>query len=283
LIFVRLSETGPTLQEWMGEIYEKVRGWFDAGHARVSMTRRLDYPANWKIPVEISLESYHIPEVHPQTFGEDPGETLSEHWFHPRGSAFYTEFLAPRRIDRVLRHVERWLLKRLGDEYTGRYEHHHLFPNLTISHTDSLTLAQSIIPVSPQTSACLAIQAGVRPVRPGAIRNLMAAGWGRFTAWLTRQILNEDRAVYQEIQTGVQGGGRPGLLGRCEERLEAFQRHVRSRLDTEPPVHSTSIHSMPAHSTPRSSQCADADCRAAACQTSSETAPVLATNPGGES
>jgi phenylpropionate dioxygenase-like ring-hydroxylating dioxygenase large terminal subunit len=231
LVFVRLSETGPSLREWFGEVFDKMNVWFDSAHWQLSMQRRLDYPANWKIPVEISLESYHIPEVHPQTFGVDPGEDLSEHYFHERGSAFYTTFLAPRFIDQALRKVETFLLNRFDVPHSGKYEHHQIFPNLMISHTDSLSLAQEVIPISPTTSACLAIQVGRRPIRSNPLYKMWSRGWNFFTAQLTRQILGEDMAMYREIQAGVQGGNRSGLLGRCEERLEAFQRHVRTRLD----------------------------------------------------
>jgi hypothetical protein len=191
----------------------------------------LNFPANWKIPVEAALESYHIPCVHSKTFHEDPGETASTHQFFETGSAFKTIFLAPRWIDRRLRDVERIVLRMLHVPYTGEYEHHHVFPNLLISHTDSLSLVQSVVPTGPQTSHSLVWQFARLPQQRRLWRMAVARLWGQFTAQLTRTILSEDMQIYPLVQAGVRGAVRKGVLGRCEERLFALQEFVRKRTD----------------------------------------------------
>lgn len=238
LVFVRLSKQGPTLREFLGDRYDLFSKWFSPPEYRQAMFRRLDYAANWKIPVEASLESYHIPWVHPKTFNEDPGEMRSTHLFHDSGTSFETVFLAPRWIDRRLRDAERLVLSILGIRYTGDYQHHHVFPNILVSHTDSLSLIQVVHPAGPARSFALAWQFGIEPARRGPFLKTLARGWAQFTSWLTRTILAEDMHIYPLVQAGVAGASGPGLLGRCEERLYASQKYVRDRIDAlAPPEH----------------------------------------------
>ena len=34
---------------------------------------------NWKVPIENTLEAYHVPLVHPNTFRENPGSERATH------------------------------------------------------------------------------------------------------------------------------------------------------------------------------------------------------------
>jgi phenylpropionate dioxygenase-like ring-hydroxylating dioxygenase large terminal subunit len=230
LVFVRFSPAGPTLREWMGERFDTFAQWFSSEKFECSMSCRFEIDANWKIPVEGSLESYHIPCVHPKTFHEDPGEKPSTHFFYPEGTSFQTVFLAPRWIDRRLRDTERFVLARLGVPYTGDYDHHHVFPHLLISRTDSLSVAQVVYPIDANHSFTMAMQVGVKPARPNPVTTLLARAWGKFTAWLTRTILAEDRDIFPAVQAGVRGAHQSGILGRCEERLHALQQYIHDRI-----------------------------------------------------
>ena len=230
LLFIKLTDEGLSLDEWLGPLREKFEQWFSLPDFKLCRSRKLPYPANWKIPVEASLESYHIPEVHPNTFGKDPGESQSEHAFAERSSSFFTEFLTPRWIDVWLKHTEQGLLRLMGAEVLSRYEHHHVFPNLLVSHTDSLSLAHVVMPTGPTSSVGCAWHFARQAGKRGPHWHMLANGWGRVSAALAFQVLNEDVAIYPHVQAGVQSAGGPGILGRCEERLHVFQEHVASRL-----------------------------------------------------
>ena len=231
MLFVKLSAEGPTLQEWLGEYYDSFRGWFSEPDFRIAASRRISYPANWKIPVEASLESYHIPEVHPMTFGEDPGEPGSDHFFTDHGSSFHATLAAPRFIDRALRVWERLLLGFLGIESQGHYRHYHVYPNLFVSYTDSLSLVHFVMPVSPTESVGCAWHFGRAPAKRGWIRKKIAGAWGKFTGGLSFQVLNEDLHMYPKIQSGTVAATKPGLFGRCEERLYSFQDFVYRKMN----------------------------------------------------
>ena len=235
LMFVRFSEQGPSLKEWMGEYFDLFSQWFSQPQFKMQLERRIDYPANWKIPVEASLESYHIPEVHPHTFGEDPAEAGSDHFFTNRGSSFEATLAAPRFIDRALRVWERTLLGFMRVESLGQYQHYHVYPNLLVSHTDSLALVHYVLPTGPTASIGCGWYFARQPDRGGWVRRMTAAAWGRFTGGLTFQVLNEDLAMYPKIQAGTASASRAGLLGRCEERLFSFQQHVHALRQTHAP------------------------------------------------
>ncbi len=230
LLFVRLSETGLTLQEWMGPLFAQFEQRFSRPDFAYCESRELEYPANWKIPVETSLESYHIPEVHPDTFGEDPGESESEHAFHDRSSSFFTEFHASRWTDVWLNRVEEGLLRFIGADCYRRYEHHHIFPHLLASFTHSLSLIHVVMPLSPTTSVGRVWHFARMPGKQDPVREMVANTLGHGSAFFSFRVVKEDISIYPHVQTGVESGAKPGILGRCEERLHAFQTHVASRL-----------------------------------------------------
>lgn len=226
LLFVRVSADGPSLQEWLGDLFDQIQSWTSMPNWKLAVQRKLNLAANWKIPIEGSLESYHIPEVHPQTFGEDPGESKSEHAFAQYSSSFFTSFNAPRLIDRLLKAYEQFIFFVIGAEFLGKYEHHHIFPNLLISHTESLTLVQIVRPVTGETSTSDVWHYARQSHRRNPISTLTAILWGRFTGWLAYQILQEDIRIFSRVQQGERAAKDHAVLGRCEERLHAHQQFI---------------------------------------------------------
>jgi len=232
LLFVRISDQGPSLRHWLGDLFERLESWTSMPDWKPAVERELTLSANWKIPVEGSLESYHIPEVHPQTFAVDPGEANSDHAFAKYSSSFFSSFNAQRFPDRLLRVWEKFILRLLGVKYLGAYEHHHVFPNLLISHTESLTLVQIIRPVTGGTSLSDVWQYGRQSRRSNPISKLTAFLWGRFTGWLSYQVLKEDIRIFSRVQRGESAAVDHAVLGRCEERLHAFQQFIVAQIDT---------------------------------------------------
>ena len=229
LWFVRPSVDGPTLREFVGEPFEHFAANLSAPAWRPTWTHTLDYAANWKVPIEGSLESYHIPAVHAETFGHDPGEDRSVHEMRPGHTAFFTSF----KVDGFMTRLEDWALRRLGAETPGVYEHWHVFPNLMFSLTDSVSLIQSLTPTGPTTSRALLFQYTRQPARRGLIANNTARSLGRIAGSASLRILNEDRPMFEAVQRGLDGtpAGHPRrtVFGRCEERLQAFGEWVAGR------------------------------------------------------
>ena len=57
----------------------------------------------------------------------------------------------------------------------------------------------------------------------------VANGWGHLKAGITKTIMKEDLELLPDIQKGLQHSSHEGVLGRCEERIHAFQAYVRAR------------------------------------------------------
>lgn len=245
LVFIRLSSQGPTLREWIGERFEILEDWFSTSSHHLALHCRYDYVANWKIPVENSLESYHIPYIHPNTFHTDPAEANSTHIIHDTGTCFTARFHPPRLIDDILDRAEIWVMHRLGAPPTGIYHHHHIFPNLLISHTDTTSFVQMVHPSGPASSFSLIWQYGLGGTQQKLIPRMISYAWGKFTASLTRTIVTEDISVYALVQAGAAGSRQPGILGRCEERLYASQKYVRDRIDAWEREHPTNAGATP--------------------------------------
>jgi phenylpropionate dioxygenase-like ring-hydroxylating dioxygenase large terminal subunit len=225
LVFVSLAADGPSLADQLGPLDALCRQRFGDGW-RPFLSWQPDYGANWKVPIENSIEAYHVPCVHPETFREDPGEQRSQHVLAAGHTSLGTQlpFSAHSRLDASFQRGERWFLGRLGRSSTGEYWQHHVFPNLLFSFTDAVSLCHCVLPTGPGTARAEVRQFGLEGTGPAG--RLLATGWGRLTAWVTLRILREDQELFPQIQRGLEASTQRGMLGRCEERIHAFQQYV---------------------------------------------------------
>ncbi|HWA96979.1 MAG TPA: SRPBCC family protein [Pirellulales bacterium] len=227
LVFVSLADDPAPLAEQLGDLHATCETRFGAGW-RPSLRWERELAVNWKIPIENSLEAYHVPAVHPLTFKADPGEQRSEHRLEARWTSFTTRlpFHPHSRSDAVLQRVEGWFVRAMGATPTANYCQCHCFPNLLFSFTDTVSLCQAVIPMGPTTARSVLRQFGRAPAAGQPWRRLLGMGWGKFAAAITRQIQSEDMRLYSAIQQGLLHSRVPGILGRCEERIHAFQAYV---------------------------------------------------------
>jgi phenylpropionate dioxygenase-like ring-hydroxylating dioxygenase large terminal subunit len=226
LMFVAPADEAPDLRDYLGDFFDVCAGRFS--DRRQTLALDPEYPANWKVPVENSLEAYHVPCIHPTTFRADPGEARSTHVLGTRATSFRTDlpFSPHSRLDALYQRFEGCVLRSLGCETTGTYEQHHVFPNLLFSFTDAISLVHCVLPTGPRTSRGVVRQFGL-PAGRGGTRRRLGRGWDRVAAAVTRRILEEDMALYPAIQGGLDASENAGVLGRCEERIHAFQAFVR--------------------------------------------------------
>lgn len=226
LVFVRVSRGGPTLEAFLGDLFPLISERFGADW-RMFLADDRSHECNWKVPVEGTLEAYHVPCVHPTTFRESPAEAQSVHRIENGHTALETSlpFSPHSRLDAAFQRLESKFLWLMGKTSTAQYWHHHCFPNLMFSFTDAISLCQCVIPTGPTTCRSVIRQFGYVG-RSRGYRSWIGATWGRMTAGITLRIINEDRALFQSVQQGLQGSPHAGMLGRCEERIHAFQAYV---------------------------------------------------------
>lgn len=235
LVMVNVSPAPVPLREFFGsEFYEFLSERFGSGW-RLSLKWSPEYPANWKVPIENSLEAYHVPNVHPGTFKVDPGEEKSDHLLLENRTAFRTQlpFSPHSRIDKWFQSMEGNVVKWLGYRDTRRYGQHHVFPNLLFSFTDAISLCQCIMPTGPTHCRSFVRQFGRRASAKAQALAPLAWLWSRLTASINKHILKEDLRIFSSIQSGLEQSPHRGILGRCEERLHAFQAFMQRRVNSE--------------------------------------------------
>ena len=225
LVFVTLGDDAPTLRERLGENFEPLAERFDERWAS-SWTWQTRLDVNWKIPIENSLEGYHIPAVHPETFKVAPTADRTTHVLETEWTLYRTPYVAPSAAERALFAVERRALRILRRTPSAGYSHYHFFPNLLVSSSDMFSLAVSVLPVSPTRTELRVRQFTYRGVDPNPIGRFVSAFWSRLNRFLARKVLAEDFSIYPAIQRGLAASDRAGCLGTIEERVHAFQAYV---------------------------------------------------------
>jgi phenylpropionate dioxygenase-like ring-hydroxylating dioxygenase large terminal subunit len=223
LIFVSLAEEGPGLAEALGEETRSLieEGFGPRFHSIAGWD--IDHAANWKVPIENSLESYHVPVVHLDTFARMPDAEEEHHALGERSSSYedWEDARSPyyRLLMRAARRSPRY-----------SYRHHHSYPSLTLAFSDLMSYVQVVVPTSPTTSRSL-----VRVFLYEGERGRVAS---RLLSWIAGpalrryvdKVLAADGALFADIQRGVTSPDKPGpgSIGAREERVHAFQGWVKA-------------------------------------------------------
>jgi choline monooxygenase len=220
LFFICLDDDAPALELFLGPFYSACQAAFRQPYT-LTWTWQADYQANWKIPVENSLESYHVPCLHARTFGKQPEEAACEHDLRDN----YTTFRTPEP-NQLSTRIQRWFVRRLGLPRTGMYTQHHAHPHMTFASLDVFRLAQVFLPTGPTSCRHKAWLYAPRATRPKPLQHLVAAIVSALVRYVSRQVLLEDADIYAQVQRGLQASMFPGVLGTREERVFAFQEWV---------------------------------------------------------
>jgi phenylpropionate dioxygenase-like ring-hydroxylating dioxygenase large terminal subunit len=220
LVFVSLADEGQGLEEYLGDFYPTLTESF-APPFRLGWQWQVDFPANWKVPVENTLEMYHLPCLHRKTFGKYTTEENCTHVLAERSSTLQTHEYYPW-VSGILA----WMIRRLGGTPTHAYTHHHVHPNFVFIGMDVFRLAEAFVPTSPTTTSQRVWLYTLRGPRKGPL----ARAVGRLLRWLvvktTRAILQEDLPIFADVQRGLQASPHRGVLGTIEERVHCFQEYV---------------------------------------------------------
>ena len=220
LLFATLDPLARSLADYLGPFYETCQQWF-AGSFRFAKSWMTTANANWKVLVENSLESYHIPVVHPLSFGVAPSEEICRHTLAERWSTFESdEPLAWRQWGLG------FLARSMGLPATNVYTHHVVHPNLQFVNSDMVRVIIQVLPTSPVTS-----EQSVWVFAPHGNRRNPWAWWVRtimrpIVVFETRRVLNEDATILGDVQRGLEVSRRRGVIGAREERVFVFQQFV---------------------------------------------------------
>ncbi|ACK83873.1 aromatic ring-hydroxylating oxygenase subunit alpha [Methylorubrum extorquens] len=222
-VFFRKRSGGPSLREYLGAFYpllEQIGSYFgpeiDAG--------TISHAANWKLLVENVLECYHCSVVHQDTFVKTLGIGRAgieqERFDGPHSSSHFprTATAGEARRQKALAYLDTRAFTH------DSFFHIHIFPNLFISSTQGLSFyVGHALPLS-------ATETGLRfrlfEPKLDLTRAQRAAQdlINQSGKALGRAVIDEDRAILENVQRGVELSEKPGVIGRDEIRIAAFMR-----------------------------------------------------------
>ena len=159
---------------------------------RFILHEQLDYECDWKIPIEGSLESYHLDEVHAGTFGSAPAEADCEHELESSGTVFVTQ----ARGKSLTSKLESAAVRGITGQFDPSYRHLHLFPNVMATITDSLVLVYQIYPTDYRRSRMTVFGWVPRSRRLGPFGRYIGWWLGVFASRMARRVLAEDAAIF---------------------------------------------------------------------------------------
>lgn len=223
LLFVSLSEKPVSLQEFLGPFYAAIQRcsqepWRHNWHWSHS------YPCNWKLPVENTLETYHLPCVHEKTFGGIyPTEESQTHDLRPGSTTLRYQM---DDSDRLVRRQKRVMRLISTKEATSEYIHHHIHPHLVFTFTDLYMHTQIYLPTSPTSARTEVWMFSLRGDRRGPLARVLGPLIARYGRKTNTVIQTEDAGVFGAQQRGVENSPHRGCLGTREERIYAFQHYV---------------------------------------------------------
>ncbi|EAQ79140.1 aromatic ring-hydroxylating oxygenase subunit alpha [Blastopirellula marina] len=224
LVFVNLTEDGPSLKEFLGNKFELYESWFSPEmHTAIVMTRKIN--ANWKCLVENALESYHTTEVHPKTFGKAPAEKDCTHQLHDTWTSLFVDYSEERSFRAMLDRIGHWMVGRQRD---GSYEHILHYPNIMIARLSLYRWVECVVPVSPDQSLSV-VRLMCHIGEKGQLRRLWNRGFiSRWANDFLTKVGSEDAEILPHIQAGLAAADEPtgGLISTREERVFHFQNYI---------------------------------------------------------
>jgi phenylpropionate dioxygenase-like ring-hydroxylating dioxygenase large terminal subunit len=229
LVFVTGSPAAPALREWLAPMADDLARFYERPLVPIG-TRTFEADVNWKIVVENSVESYHVPSIHPGTFRDYRAEELHDH----RITGEYTRYadlepMTTTRSGRAAALLSRVLMR---DADQARFRHAHFFPNLLFYFGELYCDVAVVMPLSAtrmrHTSFAFAPD-GLRSRALAPIRDL----WSKTMWWYGGKVFREDGAAWRGVQAGVRAAGEAGVLSAREERVAAFQWYIALTVESE--------------------------------------------------
>lgn len=231
LLFVSLADRGPSLREFLGRFFDTLAERCTPPLWRPIWSFEPDYDCNWKIGVENTVESYHLPSVHRGLFAAVyPTEERQEHELDDKYSLLRYDL----RENKWLARLQARAARATGATSTNVYTHCLVHPNLVFTFNDIFVHAHSYIPTSPTRSRAIVRMYGFR----GERRNPRAWLSSRFAGWQgrmgNRNVQLEDASIFGAVQRGLEASTYRGVIGTREERVYCFQKYVRDRCEDAP-------------------------------------------------
>ena len=222
-VFVRMSAEGPSLLEYLGNFYDDLQHVSEVCTDRFE-TASFEWAANWKVGMDNAAEGYHVPLVHPNTFG----------MILPLDLEISMDAEHSRYIGALKEASIKWwgnVQKAIGLQPSQRYPGYGnflIFPNIVVTYSyGAFLIFQTFDPLSTHSlrinSAAWLAKNNGRAARSLVLDSLKA---------FLEAVRNEDRDICAQVQAGMrdQPSNRPLMLGKLEGRIAHFQRSYMARM-----------------------------------------------------
>lgn len=141
-VFAALSEDISTLETYLGRYAVLLRTiGAHMGERRFRATNKTQ--ANWKLAYEVTLDEYHVPYVHPESFR---AEAIPVWGCVYERDGWHSQLLRRRTADWSF--ADFWDNAARGEYEFAGYKIHHLFPNLLIAISRGLVVITSYVPTA---------------------------------------------------------------------------------------------------------------------------------------
>lgn len=228
-VFVDLSGQAPSLVDYLGEVAAELETISAVMGAEIRFAS-VPHEANWKLLVENVLECYHCAAVHPETFigglgvGHHPIRDVAVTDGHSSCHFPRTEIKRENLRRKILSHLAE------RDYAHDSFFHIYVFPNLFISSQEGLTfyIGQALPTAARRTVLRTRVyEPRIEYSTGGRARQDML---NQQSVEIAARVIEEDRAVLENVQRGLEVSTRPGILGGEEVRIAAFFDHYRQRM-----------------------------------------------------
>lgn len=210
-VFASLSPTAPPLAEYLGPHADVWRA-IDSGLGTVIHLESAITTANWKRHVEITLDDYHLANVHPTTFGAG-GEAELHRFFYQRHGR-HSCFLRRRDPDWTFESF--WADVRRGVPDPTGYKIFNAFPCSLIATSADICVAWV---AAPLTATSTRVDLYLIPWTHVPIEGEARQALIDFNI----KVAGEDRRACEAWQTTVDQLAHPPVLGALERRIGWFR------------------------------------------------------------
>jgi len=220
-IFIKLKKNNESLDDFLGS-FKKVLQQFSEGMGILIDKNTLDLNCNWKVAVENTLESYHVPLVHPKTFFRlgASGETFE---FEHKHSSWRP--LVNEKSEKQWKLVEKYFQSR-PVKISG-YNHHFVFPNMTLATTFGNSFSiQSFLPITPSQTRFTSTVFATKNESDRSVVTTIQKTFNSAITEFNRKVFLEDKQICDQVQKGVEIAINDGLLSDIETRVYFFQKNV---------------------------------------------------------
>jgi choline monooxygenase len=231
-VFIDRGGDTPLLRDHLGDFYDTlaVMGGYLGAETQFGA---VPHAANWKLLVENVLECYHCSTVHQETFvpwGVGKLPISDARFCSGHSSAHFPRQDQPR--EELRRRYLSHLSERPFDH--NSFFHVFVFPNLFIGSSQGLSFyVGHALPDGPERTVLrmrnfeprveLSAKHRARQEPINAEQNAMSL-----------KLLEEDRAVLEQIQRGIHLADKPGAIGDDEVRIAAFHSHYEAVMTGAP-------------------------------------------------